>query len=245
MKKCYQVALVGLVCSLLAAPVMAAEITEVEWIQATVRPLTGYSPLDCCSETIYDNQGGNIALSGQPRWNLLDDGSFPAGTAPISVSCFRPGLVQTDTAQLYLIIDFWDTLDPDGPVCNLSYLGGLGLDFGVLRPGAWYTDVVLPTPIYFPDDTWYVQMSFYVSVDPWTPSTTGTAIFAQNGPSVGTNDSLLFWLDADENGSFECPDEERTFGTDYKAQFFLRLGADVGPSSTESTTWGGVKALYR
>lgn len=244
MTKCYRVTAVGLMCVFLTAPIMAGEIAEVEMIRGEVRPLTDYAPLDCCSQTVYDNQGSNFALVG-PHWNLLDDGMFPAGTAPVTVSCLRPGWYQSDTAQTYIFIDFWDTLDPDGPVCNLTYLGGVGLNLGVVDAGAWYVDVVLPSPVYFPDDSWYVQMSYYEASDPWTPSTVATVIFSESGPTVGSNDSLVFWLDADNSGSFECPDEESSFGADNKAQFFLRLGADLGPSATEETTWGAIKALYR
>jgi hypothetical protein len=85
MKQCCQVVLVSPVCLLIATQANAAEIREVEIMEGHAQPLTRYSPLDCCSETVYDNQGGNIYLTGPPRSNLLDDGSFPPGTAPITV----------------------------------------------------------------------------------------------------------------------------------------------------------------
>jgi hypothetical protein len=244
MDNCYRVIVVSLVCLLLAVPMMAAEIGNIEMLQGEPHPIRAASPLDCCAQTVYDNQGGNFYFTN-PEWNLLDDGSFPTGTAPISISCFRFAWHMADTAQLYIFVDFWDTLDPDGPVCNLSYLGGFGVDIGICDAGGWYGDIILGDPIYFPDDTWYVQMSYYESADPWTPSTTGTVLFAGAGPSVGSNDPLVFWLDANGNASFDCPDEEYSLGTDWNAQFFLRLGADVGPSATENSSWGAIKALYR
>ena len=246
MTKWYRISAIGIICLIIAVPAIAAKIADMEFIEGTPRPFTDVSPLDCCSETVYENTAGPLfSLTGDPRWNLLDDGAFPAGTAPVAVSCFRLGWHQSDTAQIYMYVDFWDDIDPDGPVCNLSYIGGFGVDAGMCPSGAWYGDLILGSPITFPDDTWYYQITFWVSVDPLTPSSTATVLFAGGVTAVGSNDSLVFWLDDDGSYSFECPDEEYTFGTDHNAKFFLRLGADVGPSAVESTTWGGIKALYR
>jgi len=245
MNRCYRVIFVSSVCLLLAVPMMAAEIARVEILEESLRPLGGSAPFACCETSVYENITGSLfALAATPRWNMMDDGAFPAGTAPVDVYCFRVGFDQAVAERLILVMDFWDTVVPAGPVCNLTYIGGIALDFGTIAVGGWWYEHVLSTPITFPDDDWCVQMSFYQSYDPLVPSTNASVLFADGGPTVGSNDANVFYYDVDESGSFECPGEAASFGGS-DDQFYLRLGTGLMPSATEPTNWGAIKALYR
>ncbi|MFC1800242.1 hypothetical protein ACFL2Z_04980 [Candidatus Eisenbacteria bacterium] len=245
MAGCYRAVLVFSLFMALTFPVSALEIDQMEIIDGQIKALDESAPLDCCATTVYQNTGGaNIRLGGSCRWNWMDDGEFPQGTAPVSVSCFKFVFAMADTGRAIVFLDFWDTLVPGGPVCNLSYIGGFGFDFGVLPAGA-YSYSFIGGPLTFPDDHWLCQMTFWESTDPWAPSQYGRVGFNMDPPQIGYNDRVRFYLDDNQNEVFECPTETFTLGDDLDAQFYLELGADVGPSANKSTNWGAIKALYR
>jgi hypothetical protein len=235
-----------MLCLALAIPALASEIDPVEMLQGSPVPLKQGSTL-ACGTTIYENIGTTYFYStSAPGWNVLDDGSFPAGTAPVCVGCVEFGWRQNTAGQLYVAVDFWDTLVPGGPVCNLTWLGGFTVNYGVVPVGGWLSgSVELPSSITFPDDSWCVEMRYFSSLSPLTPSTGVFVMFANGGPTVGTNNSAAYYRDANGNGGFECPGEARSFTAPNKAQFYLKLAATLNPSSTESSSWGAVKALYR
>jgi hypothetical protein len=246
MTKGYLVVLGVLVLLALAASAVAEEIDGVQILQGTPVPLREGSALSC-GTTIYQNTASTYFYgTTTPRWNLLDDGNFPTGTAPVCLGCIEFAFYQSASSQLYVVFDFYDTLVTGGPVCNLTWLGGYIIDFGVTAAGMWTSGTLeLPTPITFPDDRWCVSMMYLRSVSPVTPSTTATVLFANGGPSVGTNDASVYWRDANGSGTFECPGEARSFAAPNKAQFYLKMDATLVPSSLESSSWGAIKSLYR
>lgn len=234
------VALLGTIA--LSAPAIA-EDDAVQMLETDPVLIDGGSPL-VCGPDIYNNTGATYFYgTSTPRWHVLDDGAFPTGTAPVAADCIDIGFYQSVSEQLYVGVNFWDTLVPGGPVCNLSFLGGVTINFGVVGVGAWTASVTLPSSITFPDDSWCVEM-IYLKALPSTPSTGATVLFANGGPTVGSNNSAAYYRDANGNGTFECPSEARGFAAPNKAQFYLRV-TRVAPSSTEETTWGAVKGLYR
>lgn len=245
MNKSYRILLISLLCLLLAVPATAADMARVEVPERSLRPLGGGAPLACCETTIYENLTGDLfVLDHAIRYNLMDDGAFPAGTAPVDVHCVMYGWHHPVEESLIIVLDFWDTLVPGGPACNLSHLGQFIADYGTVGVGNWYSEVVLPNPIVFPDDNWAVQISFWRSHDPWTPSSRATVLFRGDGPTVGSNDGDVFYWDSDESLTFECPGEAVTFG-EGSDHFLLKLGTSLGPSATEPANWGTIKALYR
>jgi hypothetical protein len=245
MKKCYQAFLFGLACLVLVAPVLATEIDPADAVQGTPVLIKGGSPL-ACGAVIYENIGTTYFYgTTAPGWNVLDDGAFPAGTAPVSIGCVEFAWRQQTAGQLYVAVDFWDTLVPGGPACNLAWLGGFAVNFGVVPVGTYLSgSIELTTPIMFPDNDWCVEMRYFTALSPLTPSTGAFVLFANGGPTVGTNNSLAYYRDASGNGAFECPGEARGFASPNKAQFYLRLSAS-GTTATQPTNWGAIKALYR
>jgi hypothetical protein len=247
MSKWYSFTLASLMCLALAAAATAVEIDPSEVLDGTPTLIKGGSTL-ACGNTIYDNTATTGLFYGTtaPGWNVLDDGSFPAGTAPVCVGCVNFAWRQQTAGQTYVAIDFWDTVVPGGPVCNLTWLGGFAVNFGVVAVGGWIGGPIeLTTPITFPDNSWCVEVRFFSSLSPLTPSTGAFVMFSNNGPTVGTNDATVYWRDANGNGTFECPGEARSFSSPNKAQFYLKLAATLTPSAVESTRWGAIKALYR
>jgi hypothetical protein len=247
MKKCYQAFLAALVCMVLAAPVLAIEIDPADVLEGSPLTIGGGSTLGC-GTVIYENVGTTYFYSTTaPGWNVLDDGNFPAGTAPVCVGCVELAWRQQTAGQLYIAVDFWDTLVPGGPACNLTWLGGFVVNFGVMGVGGWISNPIdiSSAPITLPDDSWCVEMRYFSSLSPLTPATGVFVMFANGGPTVGTNNSAAYYRDANGNGTFECPGEARGFTSPNKAQFYLRLSATLSPSATEPSSWGTIKALYR
>jgi hypothetical protein len=246
MGKCYHLLFASLMLLGMFASALAIEIDQAEVLVGTPVPLGDVGSLSC-GTTIYQNTaGGYIYTSSTPRWNMLDDGAFPSGTAPVCLGCIEFGFYQGVQEQLYVEFDFWDTLVPGGPVCNLTWLGGYVINFGVVPAGAYTSGTLeLPTPITFADDAWCVEMAYFKSLTPLSPATGATVLFANGGPSIGTNDATIYWRDANGNGTFECPGEARSFSAPNKSQFYLKLDATLIPSAVEPTNWGTIKALYR
>ncbi|HVP58835.1 MAG TPA: hypothetical protein VMU02_12140 [bacterium] len=246
MSKWYSLILASVICLALASAAMATEIDPAEVLQGSPVLIKNGGSL-ACGNVIYDNSTTTYFYStSAPGWNVLDDGNFPAGTAPVCLACVQLAWRQQTAGQLYVAVDFWDTVVPGGPVCNMTWLGGFAVDFGVMAVGGWISNPIeLTTPITFPDDNWCVELRFFSSLSPLTPSTGAFVMFANGGPTVGTNDATVYWRDANGNGSFECPGEARGFSSPNKAQFYLKLSATTTPSSRESSRWGAIKALYR
>ncbi|MFH1218988.1 MAG: hypothetical protein V1694_00850 [Candidatus Eisenbacteria bacterium] len=246
MKKCYQAFFAGLVCLVLAAPVLAIEIDPADVLEGTPIPIGGGSPLGC-GTTIYENIGTTYFYSSSLTRNVLDDGNFPPGTAPVCMGCVQLAWQQRTQQQLYVAVDFYDTVVPGGPVCNLTWLGGFTVNFGVVAVGGWISNPIdiSATPITFPDDSWCVQMRFFRLLSPLTYSTVAHVFFANGGPTVGSNNGTVFWWDANNNGTFDCPSEAYSFAVPNLSQFYLKLSATLTPSATESSSWGTIKALYR
>lgn len=247
MSKYYYLLLAGIVCLALAAPLMADEAVPVDILQK-IPVSINQGAGQICGPTIYDNTLGSYFYSTTaPRWNVLDDGAFPAGTAPVCVGCIEFGWYQTLEQQLYVAVDFWDTLVPGGPVCNLTWLGGMVVDFGIVPVGGWTSGAIaLPTTVTFPDNNWCIQFRYFRQITPTVLTSTGAAVFfANGGPTVGSNDATVYWRDASGNGAFECPSEARAFAPPNKSQFYLWLSATEQPSATKSTKWGTIKAFYR
>ncbi|MDI6809771.1 MAG: hypothetical protein QME66_12470 [Candidatus Eisenbacteria bacterium] len=249
MDKFYYLFLAGLMCLAFAVPLVAEEDDAIPaaGLQRVPVSLTPANPF-ACGLTIYDNTaGGYFYSTSTPRWNVLDDGNFPAGTAPVCLWCVELAWQQTVQQQLYIVVDFWDTVVPGGPVCNLTWLGGFYVDFGIVPVGGWTSgSIEIMTPITFPDDNWCVQFRYYRQITPSLITSTGAAVFfANGGPTVGTNDGTVYWRDASGNNAFECPAEARSFAPPNLAQFYLKLSATELPSPTEPESWGTIKAFYR
>ncbi len=230
----------------LAMPALAIDIDTVEEVAGTPVSLDIGGANLACGADVYNNTGATYFSTGSlPRWHLLDDGAFPAGTAPVTVECIDFSLNQTAAGQLYVRVNFYDTLVPAGPICNLAFLGGVTVNFGVVPVGAFSSGLLtLPVKIAFPDDSWCVEFSYLSAVSPDVASTSATVLFANGGPTVGSNNGGVYYRDANGNGSFECPGEARAFAAPNLSQFYLRLQRQL-PTSTDPTTWGSVKGLYR
>ncbi|MGQ9603246.1 MAG: hypothetical protein ACUVUU_03455 [bacterium] len=232
---------------LLATVVNADLIEDFEVLEgdpSPLNPLGGGEPL-CCGETIYECICPEYFYSSTVVRNVLDDGVFPRGTAPVCVSCIAFAWYQCSCEELYVVVDFWDRLVPDGPVCNLDWLGGVIVDFGTVPSGFWKSLVILPNTIYFPNDDWCVQLRFFRCISPAVYSTVSHVVFANGGPTVGSNDATRFWWDANNNGIFDCPTETYHFPDPYKSQFYFWVAASPWPSELEGDTWGGIKGLFK
>ncbi len=237
--------LVFLTAGLLNAAELVQDVQVIEGQLNPLNPIGGHEPLGC-GPTIYECTGGNYFYSSSVVRNVLDDGRFPTGTGPVCVGCIRFAWYQRQSQQLYVVVDFWDRLLPDGPICNLDWLGGVIVDFGTVPVGGWISaDTELPSVIRFPDDDWCVQMRFFRSLSPATYSTVSHVMFANGGPTVGSNDHTKFWWDANNNGQFDCPTETYYFAAPNKSQFYFWIAASALPSGAEEGTWGGIKALFR
>ena len=252
MTKFYCLFLVGLMCLAFAAPLLANEDEAIPTVGLQRVPVS-LSPggAVACGSTIYENVGATYFYSTTgTKWHVLDDGKFPAGTAPVCLGCIEFGWRQTTAQQLFVVVDFWDTVVPGGPVCNLTWLGGFYVNFGVIPVGTWTSGPIdvsgLPTLITFPDDNWCVEFRYYKQITPsLLTSTVAAVLFANGGPTVGTNNGTVYWRDANGNGAFECPSEAYSFASPNLAQFYLKLSATEEPSATEPTSWGTIKAFFR
>lgn len=246
MKHRFQVFFALLAVLALSAPVFAIEFDAVEELEANPIPLD-LAPSLVCGADVYNNTAATYFSSPTaPRWHVLDDGAFAAGTGPVTVECIDIGVNQTAVGNLTTDVFFYDTLTPAGPVCNATLLGGVRINWGSVPVGSFSSGLLSMTPpIVFPDDSWAVEIFFYSAVTPLTPSTTAGVLFANGGPTVGSNNAAAYYRDANANGVFECPSEARSFAAPNKAQFYLRLQAQVPPASNEASTWGNVKGLYR
>lgn len=244
----------GLMLALCVAMVLAASslaaaelIYDVEVVEGQLvpwNPVGGHEPLGC-GQTIYECTGGNYFYSSSLVRNVLDDGAFPTGTGPVCVSCIRFAWYQRQQQQLYIVIDFWDTLNRNTTPVNTNWLGGVIVDFGVVPVGGWISaDLELPQVIQFPDDDWGVQMRFLRLLSPPTWSTVAHTLFANGGPTVGSNDHTIFWWDANNDGVFAST-EAYKFSDPNKSQFYFWIAASAVPSGAEEGTWGGIKALFR
>ena len=251
MIKLYCLFLVGLMFLAFAVPAIAVqdEAIPVAGFQRAPVPLSpGLSA--ACGPVIYDNTGGTYFYSTTaPKWNVLDDGAFPAGTAPVCLGCVEYAWYQQVAETLFVVVDFWDTVIPGGPVCNATWLGGFYTSWGLVPVGGWLSGSIdvssLPTIITFPDDNWAVQIRYYKSITPLTVSTRACVFFA-NGPIItGSGDTSVYWRDASGNGAFECPTEARGFAPPNMTQFYLKLSATEFPSAVQPSTWGTIKAFYR
>jgi hypothetical protein len=229
----------------LAIPAFAAIEDAVETIEGTPVPLNIGGNLVCGGDVYNNTTSPYFSTTSLPRWHILDDGSFAAGTAPVTVECIEFSFNQSAAGQIYVAVNFYDTLVPGGPVCNLALLGGVTVNFGVQPIGAFTSGLLtLPVPVTFPDNSWCVELAYLSSLAPVTPSPTGTTLFSNGVQTVGSNDATTYYRDADGNGTFACPGEARGFAAPSRAAVYLRLQRQV-PTSTEPTTWGNVKGLYR
>ena len=195
---------------------------------------------------VYDNTDGPYWITSvTPRWHLLDDGSFPPGFSPLILERVGYAIRVFETAPLYIRKGFWSLLNPDGPICNADNIGTSIGNLSHLAPGDWFlSHSTIGWEWYFPYDQWAVEFEFLISLSPDNPSPNATVLFASGGPSIGSNDGSVFWLDANENGFFECPAEAQEPELSEQAQFYLFLRAQEGVQS-ELQTWGLLKALYR
>jgi hypothetical protein len=164
MNKLYCFLLAGLICFLFVTPAVALEDEAIPaaGFQRAPLPLS-MGAVFACGSTIYDNTAGTYFYSTTtPRWNVLDDGSFQPGTAPVCLGCIEFAWQQTVQQQLYVFVDFWDTVIPNGPVCNATWLGGFYVNFGVVPTGGWLSGSIdlsgLDSLIKFPDDNWCVEL---------------------------------------------------------------------------------------
>ena len=195
--------------------------------------------------TIYDNTAGPYwVVPAAPRSHVLDDGSFPPGTAP--VKCARIGWAVRvfATAPLYQSMPFWTTIHPDGPGCVSGPITESIGNLSHLAPGDWFLSVdTTGWNLVFPNDRWAVEIDFLTSIYPRSPSPNATVLFASGGPTVGANDATVFWLDVDENGSLQCPTEARGPEPSQLGQVYLSLSS--ASTALLPSICGRVKALYR
>jgi hypothetical protein len=192
-----------------------------------------------CGPVAYNNTSGPLFHLSPLRRDVLDDGSFPPGTAPVRVNCIYFGFFQTfDLEPLIIDIMFYDTVAPGGPICNSDLIAALRFDLGRPRGGVQLPAIPFAPSVYFPDDSWCVRMRYLRSVNPDIPSPYVEVMFCGGEPEVGSNTPGV-WYDPDQDGTFECPGEFYLTGP-----FYLRLRREP-PTSTEMTTWGSIKGLYR
>lgn len=179
---------------------------------------------------VYDNTSGPYFSSGTNPPRALDDGAFdPANPTPTAVDAVETAFVilGQGPADVYMEVTFYDTIQAGNPQ-NIDPLGGFVLPLLGYDPGFYSTgDLVLDSPIVFPDNDWAVDIVFKDAAG--ALSNRGSVVFSGGGVTVGSSQDV-YWRDANGNGQYDDTDARYFGGTAGNlANFYLKMNGTAIP----------------
>ncbi len=191
--------------------------------------------------TIYNSTASPFASDDS---FALDDGSFnpPGIKPPVTVTCITFGFdVPVEKTDTTVTISFYQTMTLNqgaGKPVNTNLLGSVTATYMNQAKGTHIQTIIPATGITFNGNDWGAVMRYTrPGTDNLNPDS--TILFAGGPVAVGSN-ADYYWIDANNNGIFEDPNERMRFlpppdGSPSRAQFYLKL--QTGQPVPEPASW--------